>query len=171
MELSDIAEGLEVVDEQRERGVAAVDDTDRDLGERLADHEAELPCDGETAAAVVETFTAGGDLEAVAEAGGVAPITAAKALHRLGVEGVAPLSAAERAPVREWLAGDRSRTDALAATGVDEEAFALAAFVETRDPIPGAQAAVDGALAPGEDAAVEKRDALDGTMSDAGELS
>lgn len=170
MELSDIAEGLEVVAEQRERGVAAVDDTDRDLAARLGDHAEELPCDGETAAAIVEAATAGGDLETAADAAGVAPITAAKTLHLLGVDGVSPLSAADRAPVRAWLAGDRSRTEAKAAAGVDEQAFALAAFVETTDPIPGARDAVDGALSPGGDAAVEKRDALDGTMSDAGDL-
>lgn len=98
MELSDLAEGLEVVAEQRERGVAAVDDTDRDLAVRLDDYADELPCDGGSAAAVVETFTGGGDLESAADAGGVAPITAAKTLHLLGVDEISPLSADERAP-------------------------------------------------------------------------
>lgn len=170
MALSDIADGLEVVAEQRERGVAAVDDTDRPLTERLGDHAPDLPCDGETAAAVVEAFTGAGDLEAAAEAGDVAPVTAARTLHLLGVDGVSPLPPDERGPVRAWLAGDRSRTTAKQAVGLDEEAFALAVFVETTDPLPGAQEAVDGALAPGDDAAVEKRDALDETMSDADEL-
>lgn len=170
MPLSDIADGLEVVAEQRDRGVAAVDDTDRDLAERLADYEAELPCGGEAATAVVEAFTAGGDLEATADAAGVAPVTAAKALHLLGVDGVSPLSPDERDPLRAWLAGDRSRTAAKAAVDLDEQSFALAAFVETQDPLVGAQAAVDGSLAPGADPAVEKRDVLDGTMSDAEEL-
>lgn len=169
MPLSDIADGLEVVSEQRERGVASVDDTDRALAERLADHEASLPCDGTAAAAIVETYTAG-DLEAAAGAGGVAPVTAAKTLHLLGVDGISPLSPGEREPVREWLAGDRSRTAARTAVGLDEPSFALAAFVETRDPIHAAQEAVDGALAPSADAAVEKRDRLEGTMSDAEEL-
>lgn len=170
MPLSDIAEGIEVVSEQRDRGVAAVDGTERDLSARLADHEGALPCDAAAAATVVETFTAGDDLAAAAAAAGVAPVTAAKALHLLGADGVSPLPPDERGPVRAWLAGERSRTAARAAVGLDEQAFALAAFVETRDAIPDAQAAVDGALAPGEDAAVEKRDALSGTMSDAEDL-
>jgi hypothetical protein len=170
MELSDIAAGLEVVDEQRERGVAAVDDTDRDLAERLVAYEDEFPCEAAGAAAVAETFTAGGDLEAAADAGGVAPVTAARALHLLGVDGVSPLAPDERGPVRAWLAGERSRTAAKEDLGVGERAFALAAFVESRDPLEGAREALDGALAPGEDAAVEKRDRLSGTMSDAEEL-
>lgn len=170
MALSDIAEGLEVVDEQRERGVATVDDTDRPLAERLADHADELPCDGATAATVVEAFAGGSDLAAAAEAGDVAPVTAARTLHLLGFDGLSPLDPDERGPLREWLAGDRARTAARAAVGLDEPAFALAVFVETRTPLPGAREAVDGALAPGEDAAVEKRDALEETMSDADEL-
>lgn len=170
MELSDIADGLEVVDEQDERGVATVDDTGRDLAERLADHEADLPCDAATAAALVEAFTGGGDVAAAAAAADVAPATAARALHLLGVDGVSPLAPDERAPVRQWLAGECSRTAARSAAGVDEEAFALAAFVEARAPLDGAREALDGALAPGEDPAVEKRDALDGTMSDADDL-
>lgn len=170
MGLSDIADGLEVVAEQRDRGVAAVDDTDRALADRLAEHAADLPCEGATAAAVVEAYVAAGDLATAAEAGGVAPVTAARTLHLVGVGGVSPLPPDDRGPVREWLAGDRSRTDAKAAVGLDEQAFALAAFVETRDPIPGARAAVDGALSPGEDAVVEKREALGETMSDADEL-
>lgn len=168
MELSDIAEGLEVVDEQRERGVAAVDGTDRDLAERLADHEADLPCGAAAAATAVEAYTAGADLDAAAEAAGVAPVTAARALHLLGVDGVAPLSPAERAPVREWLAGERSRTAAREATGADERAFALAAFVESHDPLPGARATVDGAL--DVDATADTPEALDETMDDVAEL-
>lgn len=170
MGLSDIAEGIEVVAEQRDRGVAAVDGTERDLAARLADHEAALPCDAPAAATVLEAFTGGGDLAGAAEEAGVAPVTAAKALHLLGADGVSPIPADERGPLRAWLAGDRSRTAARAAVGLDERAFALAAFVETRDPIPDARAAVASALAPGDDAAVAKRDALSGTMTDAEDL-
>jgi len=170
MELSEIADGLEVVEEQREHGVAAVDDTDRGLAERLGAYEGDLPCDAAVAATVAEAFTAGDDLEAAAEAGGVAPVTAARALHLLGVDGVSPLSPDEREPVRAWLAGERSRTAAKTATGADERAFALAAFVESRDPLPGARDALEGALGPRDDAAVAKRDRLAGTMTDAEDL-
>jgi hypothetical protein len=166
MDLSDIAAGLEVVDEQRERGVPTVDGTDRDLAERLADHESDLPCGAAAAAVAVEAYTAGGDVEAAAEAADVPPVTAARALHLLGVEGVSPLGPAERQPVREWLAGQRSRTDARAATGADERAFALAAFVEAREPVPGAREAVDGAL----DAPTDTPEALEEAMDDVAEL-
>lgn len=170
MDLSDIADGIEVTDEQCERGVAAVDDTDRDLAERLAPLEEDLPCGAAAAAAVAEAFTADGDLAAAADAGGVAPVTAARALHLLGVDGVSSLGPDEREPVRAWLAGERSRTAAKAATGTDEQTFALAAFVESREPLDGAREALEGALAPVDDAAVAKRDRLAGTMSDPDDL-
>jgi hypothetical protein len=48
--------------------------------------------------------------------------------------------------VRDWLDARLSRTEALELVGGDETAFALAAYVETHDPIPGAREAVDGAL-------------------------
>lgn len=170
MGLSDIAEGLEVVAEQRERGVAAVDDTDRDLVERLAALEGDLPCNADAAASVVEVFTAGGTLASAAEAGAVAPVTAARTLHLLGVDGVSPLAPDEREPVRTWLAGECSRIEARESVDLDERTFALAAFVEAREPLPGAQEAIRGALSPGAAATVEKRDALAETMSDAEEL-
>jgi hypothetical protein len=148
--LSDIADGLAVTHEQRERGVAAVDDTDADLPERLAPFERDLPCTAGEAAAVARAFTGGDSVGDAAATAGVAPTTAAKALHLLGVEGVAPLGPTGRRVVADWLVGDLPRTEALALTGGDEAAFALTAFVETHDPLPGAREALDGALSVGE---------------------
>ncbi|MFC6730935.1 hypothetical protein ACFQDG_19970, partial [Natronoarchaeum mannanilyticum] len=57
--LSEIAAGIEVTAEQRERGVATVDDTDDDLIGALRDVEADLPCSADAAAEVVGAYTAG----------------------------------------------------------------------------------------------------------------
>lgn len=170
MRLSDIAAGLEVVEEQQDRGVATVDDTEASLAERLQPYEDELPCGPADAAAAVEAYTAGADAEEAADAAGLAPVTAARALHLLGVEGVSPLDPDAHRAIRSWLEGERSRTAARTAAGADEQAFAIASFVETHEPLAGAREAVEGALAPGGDAVVEKREALDGTMSDVDEL-
>ena len=170
MTLSEIADGLEVTTEQRDRGVATVDDTDRNLRERLDSFAADLPCDAEAAATVVEGHTAGRAIGDSARAAGVAPMTAAKVLHLLGCEGISPLTPRARDILRDWLAADLSRSDALALTGASETEFALATFVETHDPIAGASDALEGALSRGEDAAVEKRDALAGTMSSPNDL-
>jgi hypothetical protein len=58
MGLSDIAAGVEVTTEQRDRGVATVDDTDVSLAERLADYETALPCSGPTGRDLVRDWLA-----------------------------------------------------------------------------------------------------------------
>jgi len=59
MALSDIAAGVEVTTRQRDRGVAAVDETDAPLPERLAPFADDLPCSAAAAATVVEAYAAG----------------------------------------------------------------------------------------------------------------
>lgn len=167
MGLDDIAAGVETTTRQRDRGVAAVDRRERSLRERLADYDEALPCTPAAAATVHETYAGGASVGEAADAAGVAPVTAAKALHRLGVEGVCPLAPTARQVVRDWLAADLTRAEALELTGGDEAAFALATYVETHDPVPGARAAVETGA---EDAMVEKRNALAGAMSDPDEL-
>jgi hypothetical protein len=169
MGLADIAEGLEVTDEQRERGVAAVDATGEPLAARLEPYADALPCGPGEAATVVERYAAGASVGESARATGLPPVTGAKALHLLG-ESVAPLGPMGREVVRDWLDARVSRSEALTLTGASEREFALAAFVETHDPIPGAREALEGALAPDGDATVEKRDALGDAMSDLGDL-
>jgi hypothetical protein len=166
MGLSDIAAGLETTTEQRDRGVAAVDATERSLAARLEDVEADLPCGAAAAASVVDAFASGSTVEEAAEAGAVAPVTAAKALHRVGVEGVSPLSPVGQEILRDWLAADLTRAEALTLADASEAEFALAAYVETHDPIPGAREAVESALAPRGDAIVQKRDRLAGALQD-----
>lgn len=170
MGLSEIAAGIEVTAEQDERGVATVDDTGVALVDRLREAGEALPCTPEAAATVVETHAAGASVGDSARAAGVAPVTAAKALHRCGVVGVTPLAPTARAVLRDWLDGRLSRTAALALTGGDAAEFALAAYVETHPPDPDLVAAVEGVLAPAGNAAVEKRDALAETMSPAGDF-
>lgn len=169
MALSDIAAGVEVTDEQRNRGVATVDDTDAELDERLARHESDLPCDAAAAATVVETHTAGRSVGQSARSAGVTPVTAAKVLHLLGVAGVCPLGPTGREIVQDWLVGGISRSDALALSGASETEFAIAAFVESHDPIDDAAAAVEGVLTPDE-STVSKHNQLADTMSDANSL-
>ncbi|NEU58410.1 hypothetical protein [Halorussus sp. MSC15.2] len=173
MPLSDIADGLEVTTEQRDRGVASVDATatsDADLRERLAEFADDLPCDAASAAVIVEGHTSGRSVGDSAHEAGVAPMTAAKTLHLLGCEGVSPLTTEAHRIIGDWLSADLSRTEARELSGANETEFALATFVETHDPIPGASDLVEGAFARDGDAAVAKRDALAGTMSGTGEL-
>jgi hypothetical protein len=143
--LSEIAAGLEVTSEQRERGVAIVDDRAAGLADRLAAFEAELPCDAGAAATLVEAYAAGESVGRAAASAGLAPTTGAKALHRLG-ESVNPLSPAGRRVVRDWLDARVSRAEALELIDASEAEFALAVYAETHDPIPGARAALAGAL-------------------------
>lgn len=148
MTLSDIAEGLEVTSRQREEGgVAVADDTDTPLSDRLRDHADDLPCTPEATATLVETYTAGRSVAAAARDAGVAPMTAAKTLHRCGVPGVCPLAPTRRGIVRDWLDGRISRSEALELTGGDDADFALATYVETHEPIPDVAAAVDAHVA------------------------
>jgi len=163
MGLSEIAAGIEVTERQHERGVAAVDDTDASLSERLAPFDEALPCSPADAAAVVEAYASGRAVDACGHAAGVPPVTAAKTLHLLG-EQVSPLSPRGREIVRDWLAGDIPRSDALGLTGVGDRTFALAAYVESHDRLPEAREAVEGALS------VDDADPLDEARSDIGEL-
>lgn len=169
MGLSEIAAGLEVTAEQRDRGVATVEATDASLEARLADFADDLPCSPAAAATLVEAYADGTSVGDAARAADLAPVTGAKTLHLLG-EPIRPLSPVGRDVVRDWLDARLPRTDALALTGAGETEFALAAYVESHDPIDGAREALEGALAPGGNAAVAKRDALAETMSDATDL-
>ena len=163
MTLSDIAAGVEVTTHQRDRGVAAVDETDAPLPERLTPVADDLPCSAATAATVVEAYAAGRSVGDAGRAAGVAPVTAAKTLHLLG-EQVSPVGPTGREIIADWLAGDLSRNDAIALADVTEREFALAVYVETHEPLPAARDAVEGALT------TEERDPLGETMSDVGEL-
>lgn len=170
MALSDIAAGLEVTVEQKDHGVATVDDTERGLDERLVTFADAIPCTVDTAVAIVESHASGTSVGEIARRTGVAPMTAAKTLHLLGVSGVSPLSPIGHDFIRDWLSADLSRSDALALSGANETEFALATFVETHDPLDGATEVVESTLALDGDAAVEKRNALAETMSDVGDL-
>ncbi|USZ67000.1 hypothetical protein NGM10_09690 [Halorussus salilacus] len=170
MTLSDIADGLEVTTEQRDRGVAAVDARPGELRERLAEFADDLPCDPASAAAILEGHTAGKSVGASAREAGVAPVTASKTLHLLGCEGVSPLTPRAHEVLRDWLSADLSRTEARELTGASETEFALAAFVETHDPIPGSGGVVEGAFEDRGGATLAKRDELGETYSSVGDL-
>lgn len=72
-------------------------------------------------------------------------MTAAKTLHLVG-ESVSPLGPTGRAVVCDWIAGELSRSEALALTRASPATFALAAYVETHEPIAAARDAVQGAI-------------------------
>jgi len=163
MGLSEIAAGVEVTTEQRERGVATVDGTDGSLADKLTAHADALPCDPAAAAAVVERYAAGGSIGQAAAAGEVPRVTAAKTLHLLG-ESVSPLGPTGREVVRDWIAGEVSRTEALALSRASPAEFALAAYVETHDPLSAARDAVQGALDAG-----RLTDETDASLADATE--
>jgi len=163
MALSDIAAGVEVTTRQRDRGVAAVDETDAPLPERLVPFADDLPCSAAAAATVVEAYAAGRSVGDAGRTAGVAPVMAAKTLHLVG-EQVSPVGPQGREIIADWLAGDLSRSDAIALADVTEQEFALAVYIETHDPLPAARDAVEGALT------TEDRDPLGETMSDVGEL-
>jgi hypothetical protein len=154
MALSDIAAGLEVTTEQRDRGVASVDRTEEALADRLDGVAHELPCDAETAATLVEAYAAGKSVGDAGRAAGLAPMTAAKTLHRFG-EQVCPLAPTARDVVRDWLDGVLSRSEALTLASASEREFLLTAYCETHEPVPDARAAVEGHLTAG-DATEEK---------------
>jgi hypothetical protein len=168
MALSDIAAGLEVTTEQRERGVATVDRTATSLADRLAAVAGDLPCDAESAATLVEAYAEGASVGDAGRAAGVPPVTAAKALYLLG-EPVDPLGPTGQAIVADWVAGEIGYSDARQLAGVGEREFALAAYVHTHDPIPDARAAVEGALTD-RDATGEKRAALGDALETGEEL-
>ena len=170
MALSDIAAGIEVRDSQRDRGVPTVDATEDGLVARLDGHAERLPCTPAAAASVLETYAAGTSLGDCADEAGVAPMTAAKLLHRCGVTGLSPLTPTGRRILRDWLAGDLPRSEAVELAGAGKAEFALAAYVETHDPDPDLVDAVEGVLEPESTATVTKRDALSETMSSVGDL-
>jgi hypothetical protein len=170
MGLSDIAAGIEVRDRQRDRGVPTVDATGGDLVARLDTHADTLPCTPEAAASVLDTYAAGTSVGDCAREAGIAPMTAAKLLHRCGVTGLSPLAPTARDILRDWLDGDLSRSEAVELVGADEAAFALATYVETHDAVPDLADAVAGVLEPDSNATVAKRDALAETMSSVGDL-
>ena len=163
MVLSDIAAGVTVTAEQRDRGVATVDETDASLAERLAEYGEALPCEPAAAATVVAVYAEGRTVGAAARVASVAPATAAKTLHLLGEE-VSPLGPTGRELVRDWLSGHLSRTETLELAGASERELALAAYVETHDPLAGACEAVATALSP------ERTDALAETRSDVSDI-
>ncbi|WP_435360162.1 hypothetical protein [Haloarchaeobius sp. DFWS5] len=167
MGLADIADGLCVTTEQRDRGVATVDESAARLVDRLDPYAEALPCEAAEAAEVVDAYAGGAAIDAAGHEAGVAPMVAAKVLHLLGLDGVSPLSPQGRRIVRDWLTADLSRADARTLTGASEADFVLAAFVESHDPISGADDVVTDALSRSGNAAVHKRDALAETMSGA----
>ena len=134
MTLEEIAAGIETVERQHDRGVATADDTGSTLVERLQVETEALPCTPEAAATVLETYAAGSSIGASAAEAGVVAVTGAKVLHRCGAEGVTPLSPTGREVLRDWLAGELPRSEALALTGAEEAEFALATYVETHEP-------------------------------------
>lgn len=166
MGLADIAEGVTVTTRQRERGVASVDRTGESLAAQLAALDGDLPVDADVAASLAEAYSGGASVGDAASEAGVPPTTAAKALHRLGFEGLSPLSPLQRDVLDDWLTGECSRADAVELTGAGDREFALAAYVATHEPVEGAAEAVDGALSTSRDAMVEKRDALAATLPD-----
>lgn len=145
MGLSDIAAGLEVTAEQRERGVAAADETETPLDERLAPFDSELPCSAEQAAALAEAYGEGASIDRAAAVADVPPTTAAKTLYLLG-EPVAPLSPTAGRVLEDWLAGELSRTEARRLANVGESEFALGAYIATHEPLEAAEPVVADAL-------------------------
>ena len=145
MGLSEIAAGIEVTNEQRDRGVATVDETAGSLPERLAPFAASLPCDPAAAAAVLEAYAEGADVGRAAAVAEVPPTTAAKALYLLG-EPVDPLTPTARRVVADWLDGEIARSEALTLANVGDREFALGAYVATHEPIAAAESVVADAL-------------------------
>jgi hypothetical protein len=168
MGLADIAAGIETTTEQRETGVASVDRTEGTLAERIAALEADLPCDPEAAATLLEAYTEGRSVGDAGAAAGLATVTAAKTLHLFG-EQVDPLAPHAREVVRDWLDGRLPRREALTLAGVGEREFALGAYVLTHDPIPAAREAAEGTLVE-HDATGERLAALGEASSDVGDL-
>lgn len=166
MGLADIADGIEVTTAQEKRGVATVDCTDATLEERLAAFESELPCSADEAATVLERYTAGGSVGAAGRAAGLPPVRAAKTLHLLG-ESVSPVGPTGSEVVRDWIAGELARSEAMELTGLGREEFALAAYVETHDPHEEACASIEGVLAARHS---DSADPLSDTMSDTTDL-
>lgn len=145
MGLSDIAEGVEVTVEQRDRGVATADGTETSLAERLAPFDDALPCSPATAARLVEAYAEGASIGRSAAVADVPETTAAKTLYLLG-EPIDPLSPTSRRILDDWIAGEISRTEARTLAGIGDDEFALGAYVATHDPIAEAESVVAGSM-------------------------
>lgn len=146
MGLEEIAAGVRVTDEQRNRGVATADGTTTPLSERLESHAAKLPCSASEAASLVRAYGEGASVERAAAVAEVPVSTAARTLHLLG-EPVDPLTPTARRVVDDWLAGELSRTEARTLAGVGPREFALGAYVATHEPLAGVESLVADALA------------------------
>jgi hypothetical protein len=170
MGLSDIAEGLAVTERQRERGVATVDRTEPTLNAAVARFAEDLPCQAETAAILVDEYAGGASVGDAALSAGLPAVTGAKTLFLLGFEGLSPLSPLGRDILRDWLDGDIGRTDAKALADASDAAFSLATFIETHEPLAGADERIATALQTATNASVAKRDALADTMSSVADL-
>lgn len=170
MSLSDIAEGVATTRTQQDRGVAVVDRASESLLDVLEPFASELPCGTGTATALVGAYRKGTSVGEAAASAGIPPVTAAKVLFRLGFEGLSPLSPLQQEICRDWLAGELGRTEAQELADATDREFALAAYIETHDPIAGARDAIEDADSRSEDAMVAKRNALAETMTDARDL-
>jgi hypothetical protein len=162
MGLSEIAAGIEVTAEQRDRGVAASDGTDTPLPERLEPFGERLPCSPAAAAALLEAYLGGASIGRAAAVAEVPETTAAKTLYLLG-EPIDPLTPTAKRVLDDWLAGDLSRTEARRLAGVGDSEFALGAYVATHEPIEGAEEALVEAtsVSIGEDPLSDARSDLD----------
>ncbi len=165
MGLAEIAAGLEVTTEQRDRGVATVNDAGDGLTERLGAYADTLPCSTEAAATLIEAYAAGKSVGRAGETAGVPTITAAKVLHQVGIDGVCPMTPQGRAIVRDWLDARITRSEARELTGASETEFELTVYIETHDSIPGARAAIEPALGQDGSPTTQKRDLLAETMT------
>jgi hypothetical protein len=135
MTLSDIAADLMIEESQQDRQITYVDETSNTLFDRLREHESALPTTAEAAQTIVETYQEGACVGETATAAGVAPITAAKLLHRCGIAGVSTLTPTGRQIITDWIHGKLSRTQARQLSGADDQTLALAVYIETHEPI------------------------------------
>lgn len=164
MGLSEIAAGLEVTAEQRDRGVATRDETDTSLAERLEPFDEQLPCPPVPASTLLETYLEGSSIGRAAAVAEVPETTAAKTLYLLG-EPIDPLTPTAKRILDDWLAGELSRTEARRLAGVGNSEFALGAYIATHDPIEG----VESVLAETASIATDG-DPLSDARSDLGDL-
>ena len=164
MGLSEIASGLEVTAEQRERGVATADGTGAPLSDRLTEFDDRLPCSSDAAAALLKAYIEGASVGRAAAVGDVPETTAAKTLYLLG-EPIDPFTPTANRVLEDWLAGELSRTEAKTLAGIGEAEFALGAYVATHEPIEEAEAVI------AETTPVERDDdPLSDARSDLGDL-
>lgn len=150
MGLSDIAaETGTITHGQQDRGVGTVDATDGPLVDRLDTVDGNLVCEPAAAATVAEAYAGGASVGDCAREAGLAPITAAKTLHQLGIPGISPLSPAGREILEDWLDGRLTRHEARTLAGATEAEFALATYVQTHQRLESVVPAVERVLASG----------------------